>query len=356
MALNQIIKQAPEPFNLDSSGDQDYFVIKGYATTYGNVDKVGDVIARGAFSESFNNKENREPVILWQHNHQNPIGMGQLQDDEKGIFLTARMPKNDDFVKNRVMPQVSIGSVKSFSIGFSFNPQDLEFKNGTTVISKAAINETSLVTFPANPQAEITSFKSFMHKDVGAARNLSLADSDVSWDSDKAVKRVREFTKSEDAPSSSYKRAFLYYDGANADNFTAYRLPFADVVEGELKAIPRALSAAVGAINGARGGLSSVPENELPRIKSIINSYYKKMGKDDPFAQKCFDIDYVKKFCSKRDLEMCLRESGMFSRAAAMHLCKYFEFNQSEPDENQKTIQEQWDEEILKLNQLLGKA
>ena len=61
----KIIKQCGLQFEMQPD-DDNYHVIKGYATTYGNTDLVGDVIAKGAFSESFKNQDNREPVILWQ--------------------------------------------------------------------------------------------------------------------------------------------------------------------------------------------------------------------------------------------------------------------------------------------------
>lgn len=324
---DKIFKQSPVSFQLE--GDEEgYHVIKGWATTYGNADLVGDVIAKGAFSRSFKEKGNKTK-ILWQHDPAQPIGTGTLEDQSNGVMLTARLPKDDEFVKNRVMPQLKAGSVDSFSIGMFFDRTSLEFKNDTTIINDASIFEVSPVTFPANPMAEITSVKSlyFTEKASAPAKGLPLAEMDTTWNSDEADKRVREFTGSTDQPSANYKKAFLYYDASNEDNFTAYKLPFADVIDGELKAVPAGLAAALGAVNGARGGVS-IPSSDLPGVKATITAYYKKMGKDDPFSKKQLIIDDVLQFKTVRDIENALRESGAFSKKASTYLASCFDLKQ----------------------------
>jgi HK97 family phage prohead protease len=351
----KVIKQVTDPFSFETNGDEEYYTVKGFATTYNNVDLVGDEIAKGAFSESLKNKKYQEPVMLWQHDHTQPVGKGFLTDSDEGVLLTAKIPKNDDFVKNRLIPQLQVGAIKSFSVGMFIDTDTLRFEKDRTIINKAAIYETSFVTFPANPKASITSVKSLFlnEKTVEAYRTLPLADDDTGWASDEAIKRIREFTKSTESPSAEYRKAFLYFDLSNSDNFTAYKLPFADVVDGELKAVPRALSAAVGAINGARGGLTDVPDSDLQQIKTIINNYYKRMGKSDPFSKKSLIIDDVKKFTTKREIENCLRESGVFSKSASVYLASCFDLKQSEFAENQNPLLKTFEAELLKLNKLI---
>tara|TARA_R100000654_G_scaffold66676_3_gene95002 strand:+ start:521 stop:1666 length:1146 start_codon:yes stop_codon:yes gene_type:complete len=100
-----------------------------------------------------------------------------------------------------------------------------------------------------------------------------LDDREREWDSDSAIRRVRTFTNSKDNPSSTYKNAFLYFDPDDADNFRGYKLPIADVVDGKLVAIPRAIFSAAGAISGARGGVN-IPDGDKSTITTKINRYY----------------------------------------------------------------------------------
>ena len=104
-----------------------------------------------------------------------------------------------------------------------------------------------------------------------------LDDRTRAWDSDSAIGRVRTFTKSTDKPSASYKRAFLYYNPEEEDNFGGYKLPIADVVDGKLVAIPRALFSAAGAMQGSRGGVD-LPSADRAKITNVINRYYVRMS------------------------------------------------------------------------------
>ena len=105
-----------------------------------------------------------------------------------------------------------------------------------------------------------------------------LDDRDREWDSDSAIARVRTFTNSADSPSTEYRRAFLFFESENAENFGAYKLPIADVVNNRLVAIPRGIFAAAGAVSGARGGVD-LPAGDREGIINKINGYYEDMSK-----------------------------------------------------------------------------
>lgn len=338
----RLIKQSAEVFQLHPSTDDDYHIVKGYATTYGNTDLVGDVIQKGAFKDSLKNGGD-QIVLLWQHDHSIPVGKGVLQDSDHGVLITGQLPKNDDFVKNRLMPQLQLGSVKSFSIGMYVDRNAIERKKDINLITRAKIYETSVVTFAANPMAAITSVKSLLGNDV---KTLPLADIDTPWDADVAIARVRKFTESESSPTAEYKKSFLCVDLDNRQDFTAYSIPFADVIDGELKAVPQALSVAVSAINGSKSIFSSY---DLDSIKSVLSEYYKIMGKPDPFAQKQWVIEEVTKFTNKRDIENVLRESGLFSKSAAVYLASRFDVEQSEFANTQDQLQKSFEKELEQL-------
>ena len=70
---------------------------------------------------------------------------------------------------------------------------------------------------------------------VTAFQDLPLADRDRSWDGDAAEKRVRKWADAEDEPNQKYRDAHVWYDSDKKDNFTAYKLLIADVVDGKLR-------------------------------------------------------------------------------------------------------------------------
>jgi len=117
---------------------------------------------------------------------------------------------------------------------------------------------------------------------VSSFSDLPIADRSRRWNGDAAEKRVRRWANAEDGPNARYRKAHLWYDSANKDNFTGHKLLFADVIDGRLTAVPRAIIAAAGIVDGARGGLD-VPDGDLPRLRRHLARYYSKMGDTPPW-------------------------------------------------------------------------
>lgn len=119
---------------------------------------------------------------------------------------------------------------------------------------------------------------------VTAFKDLPLADRGRKWDGDAAEKRVRKWAGAEDEPNQKYRDAHVWYDGGKKGNFTAYKLLIADVVGGELKAVPRGVMAAGAIMDGARGGID-LPKADVDRVKSHLAKYYKKMNETAPWER-----------------------------------------------------------------------
>ena len=79
---------------------------------------------------------------------------------------------------------------------------------------------------------------------VTSFQDLPLADRDRAWDGDAAEKRVRSWAGADDEPTEKYRDAHVWYDADKKDNFTAYKLLVADVVDGKLVAVPHGVMAA----------------------------------------------------------------------------------------------------------------
>ena len=117
---------------------------------------------------------------------------------------------------------------------------------------------------------------------VTAFQDLPLADRDRSWDGDAAEKRVRAWAHADDGPNERYRDAHVWYDKDAKENFTGYKLLIADVVDGRLTAVPRAVFAAAAVLQGSRGGVD-LPERDVDRVRSHLAKYYAKLGEAPPW-------------------------------------------------------------------------
>ena len=117
---------------------------------------------------------------------------------------------------------------------------------------------------------------------VTAFADLPLADRDRAWDGDAAEQRVRRLADAEDEPNEKYRDAHVWYDADKKENFTAYKLLIADVIDGRLRVVPRGVFAAAGVMAGARGGVD-LPKKDVDRVKSHLAKYYAKLGDNPPW-------------------------------------------------------------------------
>ncbi len=118
---------------------------------------------------------------------------------------------------------------------------------------------------------------------VTSFQDLPLADRDRPWDGAAAERRIRAWAKAQDEPNARYRDAHVWYDAGAKDNFTAYKLLIADVVDGRLRAVPRAVFAAAAVMQGSRGGVD-LPEKDRARVRSHLAKYYAKLDESPPWA------------------------------------------------------------------------
>lgn len=112
---------------------------------------------------------------------------------------------------------------------------------------------------------------------------LPLADSDREWDGDKARKNIFKWAGGgDDFDQRKVHRAFFAYDADKPENQTSYKLPFADVINGDLQAVPNALQSVAGILEGARGGVD-LPDTVISEIRDKVEKYYDKMDKEVPW-------------------------------------------------------------------------
>lgn len=80
-----------------------------------------------------------------------------------------------------------------------------------------------------------------------------------------------------------YAVAHLYMDnGKDWETKEAYKLPIAKMDDGELRVFFKACAAALAALNGARGGVKGLTQEEREIAHAVLAKYYKKFDKDIP--------------------------------------------------------------------------
>jgi HK97 family phage prohead protease len=128
----------------------------GYASTW-DEDLGGDIISKGAFNKTMQERADRVKV-LWQHNE--PLGMVKsMRTDSKGLFVEGKISKTR--LGDEAIELMQDGVIDQMSIGFSIPAGKSEYnEKGNRLIHEVKLYETSLVTFPMNEKAIITSVKS----------------------------------------------------------------------------------------------------------------------------------------------------------------------------------------------------
>ncbi len=94
---------------------------------------------------------------------------------------------------------------------------------------------------------------------ASGSSSLPLSSRAAAWSGPAAAQRVAKWASSDGSGDkdkidfSKYGQAFAWKDSAGGDNIGDFKLGFADVVDGVLTAIWGGVTAAAGAVQGARG-------------------------------------------------------------------------------------------------------
>ena len=137
-------------------------VIEGYGSVFGVRDTCSDIVASGAFNESLaaHKAAGTMPAMLWQHRQDEPIGVWKSMDeDDKGLAVRGQLAM--ETVRGReAHALLKMGALNGLSIGFYSKEWQYDRETDTRTLTKVDLWETSLVTFPANQAARVTSIKS----------------------------------------------------------------------------------------------------------------------------------------------------------------------------------------------------
>jgi uncharacterized protein len=147
------------PFEMKELTEDGTF--EGLAATY-TLDLGNDLIERGAFAKTLNASRDR-PLLM---GHKDPIGRVSLDDSPAGLVARGKLSLGVQagrdaytLLKDQVIRSMSIGyeAVKSTYVG--------EVRH----LHEIKLWEISLVVFPMQPAAAVTSVKSLDHQSIQSA-------------------------------------------------------------------------------------------------------------------------------------------------------------------------------------------
>lgn len=266
-------------------------IIEGYGATW-DLDRgdyyYRDQFAKGAFLESIQeHKDSDNRQIRYKYNHGELIGgipIDTVREDDTGLYIEAEANLLIGGKGASVHSLARQKVIVDFSIGFSAIEYITDEDEKIRTITKARIWEISSVEEPMNPYAIVTGVKNMKQA-------LEIHEADFSHG--EALARVDDHEHKEQAYIGKYL--------------------IADVIDGELKAIPDAIFEAAGSIK-------KLPKEQQKDYIVVIDKYYAKMNIDSPFSKSVIiDADQAKEM-SPREYERVLKESGLFSGKAS----KYF--------------------------------
>jgi phage head maturation protease len=242
-------------------------------------------IRPSAFKRSIDHYDGVFPICFM---HDDLSIIGQARVSERATFLNvdeARILRDiPEGQKAWILMEEKI--VNALSIGFTAYKENYE--DGTYWTTEGRLYELTLcpAQFAVDEGALIKSLFT-----VVSFQDLPLTDPNTDWDAGRARTRIKEWAQKEDGEVDwkKYSKAFLWYDQDNAETTAGYKLAIADVIEGGLKAVPKAIYAAAAAVNNPdtyRGKGLDIPDEDIPKLKSHLEKYYSKLDKSPPWEKQ----------------------------------------------------------------------
>lgn len=161
---------------------------EGYGSVFGVKDSYGDIVMPGAFAESLarHRAAGTMPAMLWQHDSDDVCGVWlEMSEDAVGLKVKGQLALKTAYGSD-AYELLKIKAIRGLSIGYVTEEEEVDRVAGVTKLTKLDLWEISLVTFPANTSATVTSVKSIEAivdlksaeaylRDVGMSRKEAVA-------------------------------------------------------------------------------------------------------------------------------------------------------------------------------------
>ncbi len=161
-------------FKVKSVEDSGEFT--GYASIFGNVDLVGDIVEPGAFAKTLADKGGRVK-LLDGHDRDKRAGIVFLKEDARGLYVDRGVLNLKSPVGRQLYEDLKFYSEHDEPMGMSIGYDVLaaEPEGRINHLKELKLWEVSIVTFPANERAGVTSVKA-LEEQLQALKDLQAED------------------------------------------------------------------------------------------------------------------------------------------------------------------------------------
>tara|TARA_R100000388_G_C7242548_1_gene162580 strand:- start:214 stop:1086 length:873 start_codon:yes stop_codon:yes gene_type:complete len=145
----------------DDEDEENKGSFSGYGSIFGNKDLGNDVVEAGAFAKSLRRRKPKQVKLLWQHKQDMPIGVfDKITEDGEGLAVQGRLALGTQLGRD-AYELMKMGALDGLSIGYKADPnkQGYDSRRRRRMLKEVDLMEISLVTFPMNPKARVSSVK-----------------------------------------------------------------------------------------------------------------------------------------------------------------------------------------------------
>jgi len=204
-------------------------VIEGYASTFNNMDRGGDICIAGCFTKTIQEHKDRNRQVRMKNQHGKLIGgflPEMMKEDGKGLFVVGHI--NLDVQEGReVYALAKQGVMEDMSIGYRAIDYEIDNEVPCRKLKEVKLWEISTVDEPMNPEAQVTAVKS--HDKIYAMTTIKevsdfLKAKGFSNEEDKAlIVKIKQLSTRQNADETLHKaseevEAFLLEQKLNAIN------------------------------------------------------------------------------------------------------------------------------------------
>lgn len=180
-------------FDLDFKALTEQGEFEGYASTFGNQDRGGDIVVAGAFAESLSKRPAAKVKMLLHHDTRRICGTwAEMVEDGKGLRVKGRLLLTTQDGKE-TYELMRAGALDAMSIGYRTLVDEIDRTSGVRKIVKADLMEVSLVTFPMNERCTVGSVKAVRDLSAEDLRDMEAALRDAGLSRADARKAITGF-------------------------------------------------------------------------------------------------------------------------------------------------------------------
>jgi len=260
---------------LEPDNNNEYVDIEGMATVP-TIDRDEEIVnPLGLELENFE----KNPIILFNHDKNIPVGKAlEVKATKSGVYVKCRIFKN---MNEKVYNGVINGILNSFSIGFLGKEGTYDPETDAFIYTKAELFEISIVSVPANPNAQFTMTKAICNGGTCALKaiseNIKISDkiSEKPWsDVDKTVlaNKLKEI-----GDKKAIDEAYLYV--GDYEKITTWCCPHHELSGNELILNKNGVIAAYQALKGAHGNKPNIPDEAYNKALEHIKKHYLELYK-----------------------------------------------------------------------------